>query len=116
MDTGAAEVERQLAVIKAQMPETYKSIQAKAGEIGKRAFALVRRGLRGEVNCFWACERGHVVGTPFSEDTGIMADVARVMVSFGCSFVAIWPKEDAPDGAFRTHASYQPGQVMHGSH
>lgn len=100
MDTQAATEDPAKAgidLIKAAMPQTYKAIQAKGQEIGGEAFALVRRGLRGEANCFWACERGNVVGTPFSEDKGIMADVAKAMVTFGCTFVAVWPRGN--DGA-----------------
>lgn len=91
MDTGAT-VEERLALIKGEMPQTYRSIQAKAQEIGKSAFGLVRRGLRGEANCFWACERGQVVGTPFAGHE-IERDVARNMVSYGCTFVCIWGQQ-----------------------
>lgn len=83
-------IEEQIAEIRAHMPEVYKGIQAKAQELGKPAYALVRRGLRGEPNCFYAFERGRVVGTPFVV-TDIMAEVARYMVQFGCSHVCIWP-------------------------
>jgi hypothetical protein len=82
-------VDQQTASIKANMPETYKSIQAKAAEIGKPAFALVRRGLRGEANCFYAFERGHVVGTPFAL-ADVTREVAYHMVAFGTSSVCIW--------------------------
>lgn len=85
-------VDQQIASIKANMPETYKSIQSKAAEIGKPAFALVRRGLRGEANCFYAFERGHVVGTPFSL-VEVTRDIAQLMVTFGCSHVCIWSSE-----------------------
>lgn len=84
-----ATVDQQIANIKAGMPETYKSIQAKAQEVGKVAFAYVRRGLRGEANCFYAFERGHVVGTPFSL-IEIQRDIAQYMVTFGVSHVVIW--------------------------
>lgn len=82
-------VEEQIADIKAHMPETYKSIQAKAKAIGKPAFALVRRGLRGEANCFYAFEHGRVVGTPFTL-TEVARDVAQYMVTFGVSHVCVW--------------------------
>jgi len=93
--------EEGIARIKASMPETYKSIQAKAQQVGKVAFALVRAGLRGKENAFWACERGHVVGTPFA-DHEIERDIAQLMVQFGSTFVCIWGKEavgGAADGA-----------------
>jgi len=96
MDTRTAEkpgqqvdVQARAQQIKAQMPETYKAIVGKAGEIGNEAYALVRRGLRGEPNCFYAMERGHVVGTPF--DMGdVQAEMARYMVRFGCTFMVMW--------------------------
>ena len=50
--------------IRAHMPETYKAIQDKSKKIGNAAFLLVRRGIRGEPNCFWAMENGGVVGAP----------------------------------------------------
>jgi hypothetical protein len=90
----AKEVEETIALIKAQMPETYKSIQAKADAVGKIAFALVRRGIKGEPNCFWACERGYVVGAPFA-DSEIERDIAHLMVQFGSTFVCIWGREAA---------------------
>lgn len=89
-----------LAQIKADMPETYKSIQAKAAAMGKPAFALVRRGLRGEANCFYAFERGHVVGTPFNL-VEITRDIAQYMVTFGVTHACIWaaPDLNAPEPA-----------------
>lgn len=85
-------IEQQIADIKAHMPEVYLSIQAKAAAIGKPAFALVRRGLRGEPNCFYAFERGRVVGTPFNQ-TDVMAEIAKYMVQFGCTHIVIWAGE-----------------------
>jgi hypothetical protein len=83
------DIQDQIEQIKRYMPETYKSIQAKVVAIGKPAFGLVRRGLRGEANCFWAMERGRVVGTPFAL-TEVTRDVAQYMVTFGCAYVCIW--------------------------
>ena len=85
----SATVEQQIANIKANMPETYKAIQAKAVEVGKPAFALVRRGLRGEANAFYAFERGHVVGTPFAMGD-ITRDIAQYMVTFGVTHCCIF--------------------------
>ena len=95
MDTGTASkgesvsVDEQIALIKARMPAVYGAIQAKAVEIGKQAFGLVRRGLKGEPGCFYAFERGHVVGTPFSHGA-MPPEVAQAMVTYGCAFVCIW--------------------------
>lgn len=74
--------------IKRHMPETYKSIQAKAAVIGNLAYEQVRRGLRGEANCFYALEGGRVVGTPYTLPD-IQAEVAKYMVQWGCTFVCI---------------------------
>jgi hypothetical protein len=87
-----ASVEEQIAEIKAYMPEVYKSILAKASEVGTAAYALVRRGLRGEPNCFYGFERGRVVGTPFNQGD-VMAETAKYMVQFGCTFAVIWSSE-----------------------
>jgi len=91
MDTKTAKVDVSALIqeIKTFMPETYKSIQAKAQEIGNDAYTLVRRGLRGEPNCFYAFERGRVVGTPFAK-TDVMAETAKYMVNFGCAHVCIF--------------------------
>lgn len=88
-------VEQQIAEIKAHMPEVYKAIQVKANEVGKCAYALVRRGLRGEPNCFYAMERGRVVGTPF-RIAGVSDVVARNMVEFGCTFLVVFPDQLTP--------------------
>lgn len=92
-----ARVQEGIAMIKASMPSTYKAIQAKADVIGKLAFSLVRRALRGEANCFYAIERGHVAGTPFNLPE-INADVAQYMVQFGAEQCCIWSPE-ATNGA-----------------
>lgn len=85
----AARIEAGLKVIKTQMPQTYKQIQAKAAEIGTTAYALVRRGIAGHANCFYAFERGHVVGTPFNL-VEVARDVAQAMVTLGCAHVCIF--------------------------
>lgn len=78
-----------LGVIKTRMPETYDQIKRKASEQGDEVYGLVRRGLRGEANCFWAVEAGQVVGTPFAQDHPISAVVAQALVQFGCAHVCI---------------------------
>lgn len=95
MDTQTAvkkNVEAEIAVIKTKMPQVYDMIKEKAKDIGNEAFVLVRKGLRGEPNCFYAFERGYVVGTPFG-----MRDVTDVvagnMVRFGPLSCCIWPLE-----------------------
>jgi len=101
MDTrNRSEVEQLVGEIRAYMPETYAAIQAKAQEIGKEAYALVRAGLRGEPNRFWAMEKGRVMGTPFSMPE-IAADVAQTMVRWGSAYVCIFgqPVQEVANGA-----------------
>ena len=92
MDTRTTKVDVAALIedIKRFMPETYKSIQERAYLIGNEAYVLVRKGLRGEPNCFYAFERGRVVGTPFAL-TQVTDYIARNMVTFGCTYVCIWP-------------------------
>ena len=78
-----------LQLIKTSMPDTYDQIQRKATAQGNDVYGLVRRGLRGEANCFWAMERGHVVGTPFAATHKVAATVAQSLVQFGCAHVCI---------------------------
>lgn len=87
--TAKADVTPLINEIKAHMPETYKSIQSRAVEAGNVAYEYVRRGLRGEPNCFYAFERGRVMGTPFSIPD-IPREAAYWMVTFGCAHVCIW--------------------------
>lgn len=88
----SAQVEAQLKLIKAQMPETYKAISEKAALIGNEAFRFVRRGVGGLPNNFYAMERGHVVGTPF-DLPGVAEGLARVIVEFGVTFMLMWAPE-----------------------
>jgi hypothetical protein len=94
------EIDAQIAIIKTRMPQTYARIQAKAQEVGKVAFALVRRGLAGKPNMFWAMENGYVMGTPF-DVTEISRDVAQAMVTFGSEHVCIFAmvESEVHDGA-----------------
>lgn len=106
MDTRTAKVDVPALIqeIKQFMPETYASIQRKAGEIGNDAYVLVRRGLRGEANCFYAFERGRVMGTPFTLQE-VSRDIAQYMVTFGCAHVCIWaePVLTTPGAANGAH-------------
>lgn len=83
------ELDRKINEIRAHMPNVYQSIQRKAKEIDRKAYQLVRAGLRGVPNSFYAFERGRVVGTPFAGHP-IAADVASVMVQFECAHVCMW--------------------------
>lgn len=107
MDTRTAEqspavdVQARLNEIKAHMPQTYKAIQAKAAEPGSRAYRLVREGVQGTPNSFYAIERGWVQGTPFNLP-GVSDELARVILQFGCTFLIMWApsaQKGAADGA-----------------
>jgi hypothetical protein len=80
------EIAAVIEVIKARMPGTYKAIKLKADSIGKPAYEYVRRGIRGEPNCFYAFENFNVVGTKFS----IEHEDATYMVEFGSTFCIIF--------------------------
>ncbi len=83
MATTTPSIEALIAEIKQYMPETYKSIKERAYLVGNDTYTLVRRGLRGEPNCFYCIERGRVMGTPFAV-SGVTDLIARQMVEFGC--------------------------------
>ena len=98
------EVEAIKRTIKAHMPETYKAILQRSADtdLGRDAFALVTRGLRGEPNCFYALERGHVVGTPFNLPN-VTPELASVIVRFGCSFLVMWAPDTYKEPAHGPH-------------
>lgn len=83
-------VEKQLATIKGQMPDTYAEIQRAAKAAGKGVYAVVRAGLRGEPNAFWACERGHVVGTPFEMRPAVAGEIASYIMRYGMTNLVFW--------------------------
>lgn len=98
---------QQLATLQQHMPIVLGMVRERAAVMGNEVYALVRRGMRGEPGCFWAMERGHVVGTPFSGQA-IEADVAALMVQFGCQHVCILGLcAERPDRAC------QPGAEVH---
>ncbi|NVM87616.1 hypothetical protein FHT32_001255 [Variovorax sp. SG517] len=78
----------QIRTIKRQMPSVYAAIQAKAAEIGGLAYELVRRGARGELGCFYACEKDIKVGTYWH--VALTTDVALLVERYGMSFVCMW--------------------------
>ncbi len=107
MDTSrpTVDVEAKVAEIKAYMPNVYASIQEKARHIGGQAYELVRRGLRGEPDCFYAIEGGRVVGTAFDAKHPDIAITTLSMVDLGVhTCVTIWPLWT------------QPWVVNHGTH
>lgn len=92
------DVQATIRLIQQQMPQTYADIQRRAQQDGNEVYAWVRRAIKGEPNCFWAVERGHVVGTPFNAPD-VQADVARLMVVYGCAHLVMWPPVGAPGTA-----------------
>lgn len=78
-------IEQGQQLIKGKMPRTYAKIRAEASKDG-RVWSLVRRGLAGEPNCFWATEDGQTVGAPFVGAVGLDWAV-RQMAEFGCPYV-----------------------------
>lgn len=94
-----AEEDRQLKQIRDRMPKVYEAIKAKAGELGNEAYALVRRGVRGEPRCFYACENGLKAGTYW--ETAVPTDVAELAARYGVAFVCMWPEpgQEGTNGA-----------------
>jgi hypothetical protein len=84
------EIAAVIEVIKVHMPDTYKAIKLKADSIGKPAYEYVRRGIRGEPNCFYAFENFNVVGTKFSIEHEDALALATYMVEFGSTFCIIF--------------------------
>lgn len=90
------DVQQRVMEIKTHMPATYREIQAKAGAIGNRAYAHVRRGVAGEPNQFYAIEGGRVVGTPFNLPN-VHEELARFIAQWGCTFLIMWSPEAQKD-------------------
>jgi hypothetical protein len=86
----------QIELIKGSMPQVYAAVRAKVTEIGGEAYALVRRGARGEPGCFFAWERGLAVGTPFAFK--VPDDVAQLIAQFGVAYACMWPESAAVQG------------------
>lgn len=103
----AEEVEAVIATIKTKMPRTYAAIQAKAQDLGKAAFALVRSAIKGQPNCFYANEAGWVVGTRFDQSE-ISRDVAQLLVCHGVDHFIVWP-EHAVQQQIKTGAQLKAG-------
>ncbi len=92
------DVAARIREIQEHMPETYRAIKVMADKAGSEAYAAVKRAIRGEANQFYAIEGGFVVGTPF-ELPDVTADLARLIVRFGCRHLVIWSPEVAKMGA-----------------
>lgn len=94
-----AEEDRQIKMIRDRMPKVYTAIKDKAAELGNDAYALVRRGIRGEPGCFYATENGFKVGAYWS--VAVPTDVAELVALYGVTYVCMWPQtaKEGGDGA-----------------
>ena len=84
----AEEVRRQTELIKTHMPNVKQMLKDKAEELGSGVWKLMRRGMAGERNCFYAFEARCVVGTPFNAPS-VLDHVAVNMVHFGVVHVMV---------------------------
>ena len=96
-----AESNRQIKVVKDHMPRVYQAIREAAEVRGAGFYNLVRRGMWGEPNCFYAFEGGRVVGTPF--EGPVSDEVAAQIVQFGAAFVMMLAPAKDSGGADGTH-------------
>jgi hypothetical protein len=83
------EMRARLQHIKDHMPQTYELICAKAVDMGDEVWGMVRRGVRGVPNEFWAMEAGHFAGTPFDLKK-VQDEIAWGMVNFGDTFAVVF--------------------------
>lgn len=97
-DKTDAEVELDLQDIKSKMPLTYKYITDTAARIGKAAYTQVRRGCRGQENCFFAFENGLVKGCGVN-DRATMMQVVEMMVTVGVKQGCVLVEPAATKGA-----------------
>lgn len=89
MTTGAAmDVSDKLAEIKEFMPGMYQAIRDRARIDGNVVYELVRRGLRGEKNCFYGWSDGRVVGTRW-DTLDVDYHLALGMIEFGPAAVCL---------------------------
>lgn len=72
------------------MPKVAEIVNEKRTELGKGYVnAMIKRGMAGEPNCFYACEGGRIIGTPFSIDKAFDQFQLSGMALKGAAFVAI---------------------------
>lgn len=93
--------------IKNHMPHTYAAIQHEAAHKGKSIWALVRRGLAGEPDCFWAREGAYIVGTRRS---GVAADDGFSLCIFGADVAR------PPNGLFSVNAAWRAADRAYQQH
>lgn len=66
------------------MPRVWEAIEARREEFGADHVAdCIRRGMAGEPDWFYAFERGHVVGTPFTCDPALTEFIGLAAVIGG---------------------------------
>jgi hypothetical protein len=83
-------------VLRESMPLTAAWMRQQRGRWKDNAFIsdVVKRGIAGERNCFYAVENGHIVGTPF-DWTERGSFIVSMSVFSGAKFLACYM---APDG------------------
>ncbi|WPG35146.1 hypothetical protein [Variovorax sp. EBFNA2] len=83
--------------MRSAMPKTASMVDMRRAEWGKEyVHAMIKRGVAGEPNCFYAAEAGHTLGTPFAGP--IAEDVAWHMVTFGVDAMCFFQAPKATDG------------------
>lgn len=82
------DVSEKLAEIKMHMPGMYQAIKERAAKDGNLVYELVRRGLRGEKNCFYGWSDGRVVGTRW-DTLDVDYHLALGMIQFGPAAVCL---------------------------
>jgi hypothetical protein len=95
-------VDGQVQQIRRHMPMTYEAIKRKADEIGNVAYSLVRLGIAGKPNTFYAIEADRAVGTAFVNVQGADA-LAEYIRQFGCQFLILWAADAQQGGDHGAH-------------
>ena len=85
MATVEINVESEIARLKRDMPLTYALITqlAQPDQLGPKIFGLVRRGVRGERDAFYAAEPGGVIGCELFRKMPRIHQAAQHMVFIG---------------------------------
>jgi hypothetical protein len=78
----------ELATIAQRMPLTTDWVKQRRREWGNEyVTGMIRRGMQGERNCFYAIEAGHFIGTPFDWNEKLMFAVSMSVLT-GAKFIA----------------------------
>ncbi|APW38983.1 hypothetical protein RD110_18695 [Rhodoferax koreense] len=95
------------------MPLTAAWINERREEWGrKHVDAMVRAGMQGERNCFYAIEGGYIIGMPFDWSVEVVSAISMGVMSGARYLVAL---RDPKTGEAVIDAAY-PAEVFHGAH